>query len=746
MNLNLARKWRSKQFDEIVGQPLAVRLIQNSLYRNLLFPVYLLSGTRGTGKTSTGRIFAAALNCSKLPDFQKDPKNHMVPCLSCESCTAMLQANHPDFIEIDAASHTGVDNVRQIIDAASFVPVLGNKKIYLIDEAHMLSKAAFNAFLKILEEPPPSVVFMLATTDPHKIIPTVLSRCFQLFFDPIKPTQVVEHLTYICEQESLKAEPDALLLIAQETEGSMRDALNMLERLRALPEVMKSSGEASVITKQAVIHLLGSIDEDRLAEVLIAVVANDPSQVLTAVQQVELARFNPRMIWKKLVETLRRSLWLKQGINPDDAPVSQKLQFFVEAATYQRLITLLDLCYTYELSFAKTAVPHTMLEVLLLKMTVSDASQVVVPPTSKPVIPKAAPKKPVMPQAPKSVAVAPQVQPSKPPVQPVQQPAQKVTTEQAAPAKVTPVKVDSVAPKTPEPVKVEPEVSALPLVKELASAPQKVAPVTPQVQPIKPTVQPVQKVVAVKAAPDKVAPDKVAPDKVEPVVPKTPESVQAQPEVTAMPDKATPDKASSTQAPVKELTLELPKQEPPKQEASPTQGIATQEVAAQEPAQAPQPPQATGKWAQCLADIDGLSDPLVVSIFKQGSDLKVSEGKLELTFAQDLAFFGDWLTNTKKIWQPIIDKHYGVGTQVIPQFTGASTKKKPIVAAPIKAMNKPAPQPKQAPQRSYQRKPASKPAGKPVSAQEVKNLETSSMIMEAFPGTLRVEPVPKETA
>lgn len=179
--LNLARKWRPSTFESIVGQDLTVRLLKNSLFRQQFFPVYLLAGQRGCGKTTTGRVFAAAINCDRLHDFTQDPQKTIVPCGQCVSCDAMKRGIHPDFIEIDAASHTGVDNVRQIIEATSFLPQLGRKKIYLIDEAHMLSKAAFNAFLKILEEPPKTVLFMMATTDAHKIIDTVRSRCFQLF-------------------------------------------------------------------------------------------------------------------------------------------------------------------------------------------------------------------------------------------------------------------------------------------------------------------------------------------------------------------------------------------------------------------------------------------------------------------------------------------------------------------------------------------------------------------------------------
>ena len=156
--LNLARKWRSRDFDHIIGQDLSVRILKNSLYLDHFFPVYLFAGQRGCGKTTTARVFASAINCEQFEQFRKQPKKHIVPCLACASCIAMLEGKHPDFIEMDAASHTGVDNIRSIIDASSLLPLMGRKKIYLIDEAHMLSKAAFNAFLKILEEPPASVL------------------------------------------------------------------------------------------------------------------------------------------------------------------------------------------------------------------------------------------------------------------------------------------------------------------------------------------------------------------------------------------------------------------------------------------------------------------------------------------------------------------------------------------------------------------------------------------------------------
>src|SRR3990167_2642348 len=232
VQLNLARKWRSKRFDEIVGQPLPVRMLKNSLFLSQFFPVYLFAGQRGCGKTTTARVFAAAINCERLPLFQKNPREELLPCLVCTSCKAMASGDHPDFIEMDAASNTGVDNVRLIIDAASLLPVLGHKKIYLIDEAHMLSKAAFNAFLKLLEEPPASVLFMLATTEPDKILDTVRSRSFQIFFNFVDNLELTYLLERICIKEGIKYSFDALELISRESEGSVRDAQNILERVR----------------------------------------------------------------------------------------------------------------------------------------------------------------------------------------------------------------------------------------------------------------------------------------------------------------------------------------------------------------------------------------------------------------------------------------------------------------------------------------------------------------------------------
>ena len=257
--LNLARSWRPATFDTIVGQELSIRILKNGLFLNKLFPVYLFAGQRGCGKTSTARVFAAAINYKKLDDWQKTPKSSL-PCLKCESCTSMSRGAHPDFIEMDAASHTGVDDIRHLTESASYVPLIADKKVYLIDEAHMLSKAAFNAFLKILEEPPPRVLFILATTELHKIPETVRSRCFQVMFNPIVHATVTEHLEKICTHEEIEIETDALALVAHETQGSLRDAINLLEKVRFLD---------TKVTRELVLKTLGKLSEQAMYELAI---------------------------------------------------------------------------------------------------------------------------------------------------------------------------------------------------------------------------------------------------------------------------------------------------------------------------------------------------------------------------------------------------------------------------------------------------------------------------------------------
>lgn len=361
-NLNLARKWRSKQFDQIIGQDLSVRMLKNSLYLNHFFPVYLFSGQRGCGKTTTARVFASAINCEQLDHFQLEPKKSIIPCLECSSCQAMLTGKHPDFIEMDAASHTGVDNVRNIIDAASLMPTMGRKKIYLIDEAHMLSKAAFNAFLKIMEEPPASVLFILATTDAQKIIDTVRSRCFQLFFKPIESDALLKHLEEVCKQEGIGYEIAGLQMIIKETEGSARDALNMLETVRF---------SAAQVTQHAVFQVLGHVQEEQVIALLEAVLCAKQSRIVDLLKTVDTSTRSISFLWQSFLQLLHTCIWIKHDVQPDQfVHHIQKLKQLIRPIHWLQLHTYLHICYQNEQIFLKTINQRAFFEMILLQLSV----------------------------------------------------------------------------------------------------------------------------------------------------------------------------------------------------------------------------------------------------------------------------------------------------------------------------------------------------------------------------------------
>ena len=360
-NLNLARKWRPKTFEEIAGQEIPVKMLQNSLFREKLFPVYLFAGQRGCGKTSTARIFGAALNCENLEKFQKSPKEKL-PCLKCKSCQSMLNGNHPDFIEIDAASHTGVDNVRQILENCSYAPLSGKKKIYLIDEAHMLSKAAFNAFLKVLEEPPKTALFILATTEIHKIPQTVLSRCFQVIFSPIKPNPLKKHLKKICEKEDIKITDDSLNILIEETEGSARDAVNLLERVRF------SSPHGKKINVDSILKILGKLSEQEISNIFQDLIDKNPTELLIKLESLNLSSINPQTFWNSIVQTCRDLMWIKYGITLKNIGRHDLLSKIAKNISTERILAIFQILWNQEALFLQTNQKHIFIESLLVQI------------------------------------------------------------------------------------------------------------------------------------------------------------------------------------------------------------------------------------------------------------------------------------------------------------------------------------------------------------------------------------------
>ncbi|MBN2267173.1 MAG: DNA polymerase III subunit gamma/tau [Candidatus Babeliaceae bacterium] len=360
VQLNLARKWRSKTFGEIVGQRLVVETLTAGLRKGFFFPVYLLTGMRGTGKTSVGRIFGAAINCRRFEDFQRgELSNAEFPCQCCDSCLAMGNGSHPDFIEIDAASHTGVDHVRQIVDEAAFLPVMGRWKVYLIDEVHMLSKAASNAFLKVLEEPPASALFLLATTDHHKILETVRSRSFQLFFESIAPVEMSTYLAMICGREGITFDEAGLSLVAKRSGGALRDALNLIERARFLPHGVTASG---------IRQICNDIDDEQVVTLLECLGRGISSpDLFDFLKENRFDSYRPALIWERLVEGLRVFLWARYDRYTETYAVSNdRIAAVAGLFSVDELIDLLDLFYRSEPLFIKTSAQQVVLERLLL--------------------------------------------------------------------------------------------------------------------------------------------------------------------------------------------------------------------------------------------------------------------------------------------------------------------------------------------------------------------------------------------
>ena len=255
----LARKWRPKTFAELVGQEHVVTALTNALDRGRLHHAYLLTGTRGVGKTTIARILAKSLNCATGVTS--------TPCGKCAACVDIDAGRFVDLLELDAASNTGVDNMREILDNARYAPTVGRYKVYLIDEVHMLSKGAFNSMLKTLEEPPEHVKFVLATTDPQKIPVTVLSRCLQFNLKPLPPPQIVQRLTAILDAEGIAHDADALALIARAARGSLRDGLSLLDQAIAY-------GDGRV-REDVVRSMLGTVDREYVYRIADALVAGD---------------------------------------------------------------------------------------------------------------------------------------------------------------------------------------------------------------------------------------------------------------------------------------------------------------------------------------------------------------------------------------------------------------------------------------------------------------------------------------
>lgn len=302
----LARKYRPQTFSELIGQDAMVQTLANAIKRDRIAHAFLLTGVRGVGKTSTARLIAKALNCIG-PDGQGGPT--ITPCNVCEQCRAIAEGRHIDVIEMDAASHTGIDDVREIIDAVRYASVSARYKIYIIDEVHMLSKSAFNALLKTLEEPPEHVKFLFATTEVSKVPVTVLSRCQRFDLRRIPAEKLAAHFAEVSKAEGVEVEGEALGMIAKAAEGSARDGLSILDQAIA--------HGAGAVTAEQVRDMLGLADRGRIRRLLQLVLSGDAQTALTELDEAHELGIDPTQLLRGLMESLHSTTRAKAGARPD---------------------------------------------------------------------------------------------------------------------------------------------------------------------------------------------------------------------------------------------------------------------------------------------------------------------------------------------------------------------------------------------------------------------------------------------
>ncbi len=292
------RKWRPQTLAEVVGQEQVTRTLLNALGYGRVSHAYLFCGPRGTGKTSTGRILAKAVNCLTN-------NGQGEPCNTCDMCRSITEGRALDVIEIDAASNRGIDEIRDLREKVNYAPNQARYKVYIIDEVHMLTKEASNALLKTLEEPPPPIIFILATTEGHKVLPTIMSRCQRFDFRRISQADIISRLTHICGPEDIHMEPEALQLIARSATGSLRDAENLLEQL--------TTYYGAEVRFQQVQSLLGITGDERTRELVKYIIDNDVPAGIATINSVSSDGLDLRQFSREMVEHLRALLLVKTG-------------------------------------------------------------------------------------------------------------------------------------------------------------------------------------------------------------------------------------------------------------------------------------------------------------------------------------------------------------------------------------------------------------------------------------------------
>lgn len=417
-----ARKYRPSTFKSVVGQHALVNTLKNAVKSGRLAHSYLFCGQRGVGKTTMARIFAKAINCEHLTADGE-------PCNECESCRAFNEQRSLNIIELDAASNNSVDDIRQLTDQVLVPPVTGRYRVFIVDEVHMLSAAAFNAFLKTLEEPPKYVIFILATTERQKILPTILSRCQKYDFQRITPSDIAEQLKYVADHEGYTTEPEALNVIAQKADGAMRDALSIFDQVAAA-----SMGN---ITYRAAIDNLNVLDYDYYFRLVDAFADNNVEQSLLVYKDVRDHGFDSRVFINGVAAHLRE---LVVAHSPELVPLMEVTGEIAERYKQQaarcplgKLYQAMDLCNTCDLNYINATNKRFIVELTLIKICQLFGGETAAPTAPQP-LRKVAPAAPAAPAPQRQAAPAPAPQPVQSASQPQAPVAQPVRPVRPAPA------------------------------------------------------------------------------------------------------------------------------------------------------------------------------------------------------------------------------------------------------------------------------------------------------------------------
>ena len=350
----LYRKYRPSNFDEVVGQTHIIQTLKNAIVQNRIAHAYLFCGPRGTGKTSIAKIFAKTLNCTNSQD---------APCGICENCKMAANGSHPDIIEIDAASNNGVDEVRNLIDKVKYAPMQGKYKIYIIDEVHMMTSGAFNALLKTIEEPPAHVIFIFATTEPNKVLPTIISRCQRFDFNKVSVNDIKYRLSVVCKNEGIEIDQDGLTLIAQLADGGMRDALSILDQCVAYC--------TSHIDVNDIRKIYGVITSEDIGQLFSSVYKKDVDSFIKDIQKYSDMGMDIKRLTADFIHMLKDSLILDYSENStlvSDMNKDMIRKYFKSAPIHFRIQCMEELMDTYnKYTYASNALDY--LEASLLKIS-----------------------------------------------------------------------------------------------------------------------------------------------------------------------------------------------------------------------------------------------------------------------------------------------------------------------------------------------------------------------------------------